>query len=1162
MTRRITPQTTLDNLKKEAKRWLKALRSFDTDARARFEAAHLKPPTEPTLRDVQHALAREYGLDGWAALRNAIGSKPPADSDREKLIHHFLEYACPDHHVRGRPAHTIAQGAAMRLLERHPDIARANLSTAVVCGEIDEVRRILTQSPQLARVKSAPAAEDRTGPGESEDIDKDISPKGWEPLLFLCFARLPLAKANDNALEIAKLLLDHGADPNVYFMAGSSQYTPLVGAIGEGEENRPPHPRRDELSRLLLERGADPYDMQVVYNIHFHGKILWFMKLMYEFSVKAGRKADWDDPDWHMRDMDGYGSGARWHLWVAVQKNDLELAEWCLAHGANPNAGPANAKRLPQCSLYESALRLGQTEMAELLARYGAVRTTLLDDDEDVFVAAALRLDRNVAERMASRHPELLRSTRAIFAAAKQDRADAVAMLLDLGVPINIEDESKQRPLHVAAWGNALNVAKLLIDRGAEIDPYEKNWGNAPINFAIWEDLPEMIELLAPHSRELWGLSFTGHVARIREIVTERPELAKATWDTTPLFSLPDDEEKAAEIVDLFVSLGADASFRRKDGLTAADVARRRGLDAAADKLEAAAKTPVASEAGVIDLAKTAPYEALANDLVLAFDTGDAEALARFNRRFKQSLTADDLRAQIWKRVYSVRQAGGGPGSLQLGEARLLIARNAGFANWDRYMEAMSTGAPLSAPYAIGKKENRIGPRRMLSAAEWDTLIGVMKERKISQFHANGFVTDDVLARIAELDHVTHLDLGGAREVSDHGLLQLAKMPQLQYLDLSEYPGGKLTDRGLTVLRHLPELRSFAMTWQKGISDEGAANLKYCNNIESVKLMGSPTGDGTIAALRGKAKLNRFESGRLVTDAGLAMLHDFPLLKSWHGPAANDDDDPTRLLVDGPFTNQGLAGLAALDGVYALDLFWHCSGITSAGLEVLTRMANLGSLGCDGNLSDDHAMQYYATIPKLRKLRAQGSAATDEGFIALSRSQTLETFWGREAPGLTGRGFAAFSKMPRLRVMGVSLKNVDDESLARLSQFPALRELTPIDVQDPGFRHVGKCEQLERLVCMYCRDTTDQATEFIRGLRLKSYYAGKTKITDRTLEILSAMPTLERIEFWECAGITDAGLKFLAALPNLREVEFGNVPGVTLEGTAVFPDRVNVDYST
>src|SRR5262249_31225326 len=152
---------------------------------------------------------------------------------------------------------------------------------------------------------------------------------------------------------------------------------PLVGVIGEGEEDRPPHPQRDAMARLLLERGAEPYDAQVIYNIHFHGKILWYMQLMYEFSVKAGRKADWDDPDWHMLDMGGYGCGARWHLSVAIEQNDQELAEWCLAHGANPNAPPPRAQSLPQHSLYEQAVRAGHMEIAELLIRYGAERNAM-----------------------------------------------------------------------------------------------------------------------------------------------------------------------------------------------------------------------------------------------------------------------------------------------------------------------------------------------------------------------------------------------------------------------------------------------------------------------------------------------------------------------------------------------------------------------------------------------------------------------------------------------------------------------------------------------------------------------------------------------------------------------------------------------------------------
>ena len=42
---------------------------------------------------------------------------------------------------------------------------------------------------------------------------------------------------------------------------------------------------------------------------------------------------------------------------------------------------------------------------------------------------------------------------------------------------------------------------------------------------------------------------------------------------------LPDDETKAREIVELFLSRGADPRIKRQDGKTAADLARARGMD-------------------------------------------------------------------------------------------------------------------------------------------------------------------------------------------------------------------------------------------------------------------------------------------------------------------------------------------------------------------------------------------------------------------------------------------------------------------------------------------------------------------------------------------------------------------------------------------------------
>lgn len=96
---------------------------------------------------------------------------------------------------------------------------------------------------------------------------------------------------------------------------------------------------------------------------------------------------------------------------------------------------------------------------------------------------------------------------------------------------------------------------------------------------------------------------------------------------------------------------------------------------------------------------------------------------------------------------------------------------------------------------------------------------------------------------------------------------------------------------------------------------------------------------------------------------------------------------------------------------------------------------------------------------------------------------------------------------------------------------------------------------------MYCRDTTDAATEQITGLRqLSHYFNSYTTITDRTPELLSAMDSLERITFDACHGLTNAGVARLGRLPRLRELRVSG-KGITFEVVDAFPPRVSVFYA-
>ncbi len=571
--------STLDNLRKEAKRWLKALYGGDAHARARLVRAYPTAPPQPTLRDIQHALAHEHGHVSWIALKAALADGAAADrGSRAWRVAAFLEYACPDAPVMGPCSRAVAQHAAMRILTHHPEIARDNVYTAVACGDLNEVERIVAEQPD--------AASQRGGP------------RGWPPLLYLCNARLPIAADRHNAVAIARTLIDRGADPSSSYVAWDQYtYTALTGVLGRGEEEARTHPDAEGLARLLLERGAEPYDRQLLYNVFAdHGSrafldddIIWLLDLIYTHAVHRGRQADWSDPDWPMLDPWGRGHGAGFLLDAAVDGNHLKLAEWLLAHGASPNATRLHGSAPSQRSLHQLALRKGSLDMADLLVRYGATPSSGApreDSGEDAFVAACFRLDREAVLEQLAQHPEYLQSPQAMFAAAQHDRADVAEFLLDLGVSPDVEDGShgRARALHEAAGHDSVRVASLLIERGAEVDCRESNWNATPLGFAVYGQRRRAVALLSRFSRDVFNLTFIGDVRRLREVLAGEPDLGTLVNANgeTPLMRLPDDEALAADSVELLLAHGADPTIRNKQGMTAAEIASKRGLDRAA----------------------------------------------------------------------------------------------------------------------------------------------------------------------------------------------------------------------------------------------------------------------------------------------------------------------------------------------------------------------------------------------------------------------------------------------------------------------------------------------------------------------------------------------------------------------------------------------------
>jgi hypothetical protein len=559
-----------------------------------------------------------------------------------------------------------------------------------------------------------------------------------------------------------------------------------------------------------------------------------------------------------------------------------------------------------------------------------------------------------------------------------------------------------------------------------------------------------------------------------------------------------------------------------------------------------------------------ARFEDMAHALLEAYRTGTPAAMERhwaltWHRRNHLAMRTY-VQLDLGRHAGAVNQND----DITLDDARYLVAREHGFERWDALGEHCA-GLPES-PSVITAKPVRVRAAETLdeeapawSSRDWGAVLARLKAGSAVGIDAEGQMTDAMLDDVSRVEHITALRLSGSRSVTDAGLRHLARLSRLKVLDLS---GTGITDDGLEVLRGLPELEKVSLAWTK-VSDAGSAHLSSCERLASVDLQGTSSGDGAIRALAGKARLSQLRTGNAVTDAGLSLLRELPIFESWHGGEPrmgllSYEASPNYLLLRGPFTDRGMNELESLRGLFALNLDASELGITAAGLAPLIGLPNLGWLAFDAS---DEAMAYIARMPRLRFLGCQDTAAGDDGFVSLSQSQSIEFIWGRRCHNLRTRGFAALARMPALRALSVSCKNVDDAGVAHLPSFPALRELMPMDVPDEGYRHIARCEALESLILMYCRETSDVATEHIVRLpNLKNYFASYTRITDRTPELLSRIDSLERITLDSCSGVTNAGLAHLSRLPGLRELRVSG-PQINSDILSAFPARIRVVYS-
>jgi ankyrin repeat protein len=269
----------------------------------------------------------------------------------------------------------------------------------------------------------------------------------WEPILYPCFLALP------NALEIAKLLIRNGANPNAFYLSNDGcTLSCLYGAAGLNNNLA--------LARVLIEAGAIVNDGESLYHSTEHVDHAC-MKLLLEHGADASQTNVLK----HMLDREDAG-GVRLLLDAGADPEDNG------DHGAT--------------ALHWAVWRGRSAEVVRLLLDKGANINAQRKDGRTAYDLAVLGKYSDVAALLDSRgantelKPVSVKDEHLIPDLAEAHRTEAVRDLLALGLPVNGLGQGGATALHWACWKGYADLVELLLQNGASLTVTDSRYHATP----------------------------------------------------------------------------------------------------------------------------------------------------------------------------------------------------------------------------------------------------------------------------------------------------------------------------------------------------------------------------------------------------------------------------------------------------------------------------------------------------------------------------------------------------------------------------------------------------------------------------------------------------------------------------------------------------------
>jgi ankyrin repeat protein len=530
--RRLPERPSLEQLRKQAKEHLDALRAVDPSA---------------TLSIAQHALAREYGFDSWPTLVHHVESLQPAN----RML---------------QPAELKSDQKLLWSPGRGTDVWA--LMQACAAGDLEAVRALIARDPSLARSQYAYRKPLYFAVRENRiDVVRFLLEHDDNPL-DLWVDDDPLEIARDRGyMEMERLLtqtLDtrFNASPKGEPVALAlrehdlKQLRELLDAQpelvekGDRRSNRPIHwatmTRQLDAIDELLQRGADinaqrmdgarPIHLtngdyfyrgwrdvprnwpvtpsQVMAHLKARGAFTDLPTACHTGDIDRVRELLRQDPSLANRigEHEGYYLGAGAPLSNAAAVGRRDIVQLLLDHGADPDL-PEEQYAPRGKALYEAVYH-GHYEIAKLLLERGAFPNPPVESSGDaLWVSREWRPDTRMEQLLLSygatptkghtgedwpnETHNWLRISPLHEAARKGDVREA-KKLLEAGADLTARDEHiRSTPLAWAAKFGQLDMVKFLLERGAPKSlPDDPSWAT-PLAWAVRRGHDEIAALLS-----------------------------------------------------------------------------------------------------------------------------------------------------------------------------------------------------------------------------------------------------------------------------------------------------------------------------------------------------------------------------------------------------------------------------------------------------------------------------------------------------------------------------------------------------------------------------------------------------------------------------------------------------------------------------------------